>query len=399
MMQTKKRAIVIVLDSVGIGALPDAANYGDVGSNTLGHIAKQRRLSLPYLQRLGLGNIAPLEGIKPEARPIACYGRMAEQSVGKDTTTGHWEMAGVILDKPFPTFPNGFPADFMDMYEAAIGRKTLGNVVASGTEIIQRLGDEHVRTGFPIIYTSADSVFQVAAHEEVISLDELMRLCSRAREMLSGKLEVGRVIARPFRGETGNYWRTPNRHDFALLPPGQTLLDRVQEAGMAVRAVGKIRDIYAGRGVSQTAPTKGNGEGMNKILEFMDDLNPGLIMANLVDFDMLYGHRNDVEGYAQALEEFDARLPKLIGALRDDDDLLVITADHGCDPTTASTDHSREYVPLLVYWPKLQQGINLGIRQTFADLGATVADYLGVGSLAHGKSFWPDIRNAEVGDR
>lgn len=390
-----RRAIVIVLDSVGIGALPDAANYGDAGSNTLGHIAEERPLHLPHLKRLGLGNIAPLKGIEPEASPLACYGRMAERSAGKDTTTGHWEIAGLILDKPFPTFPNGFPPEFIQAYEEAIGRKTLGNVVASGTEIIQRLGDEHVRTGFPIVYTSADSVFQVAAHEEVIPLAELMRICQIAREMLTGDLKVGRVIARPFLGEKGNYRRTPNRHDFALLPLGETMLDKVLEAGMSVRAIGKIRDIYAGKGVSQAQATKGNEEGVEKILEFMLDDRPGLIMANLVDFDMLYGHRNDVEGYAKALEAFDARLPEILEALGEDD-LLVITADHGCDPTTESTDHSREYVPLLIFGPKLKRGINLGIRQTFADVGATVVDYLGAGVLANGVSFWPEIRNTAL---
>ena len=390
----KRRAILIVLDSVGIGALPDAVNYGDVGSNTLGHIARERPMTLPHLKRLGLGNIAPLKGIEPEPSPLACYGRMAERSAGKDTTTGHWEIAGLILDEPFPTFPNGFPREFMRAYEEAIGRKTLGNVVASGTEIIQRLGDEHVRTGYPIVYTSADSVFQVAAHEEVIPLPELMHICQVAREMLTGEMKVGRVIARPFLGEKGNYQRTPNRHDFALQPPGETMLDKVVAAGMSVRAVGKIRDIYAGKSVSQAEVTRSNEEGIEKILKFMLDDTPGLIMANLVDFDMLYGHRNDVEGYAKALEAFDARLPEVIRALRKDD-LLVITADHGCDPTTESTDHSREYVPILVFGPKLKQGINLGIRQTFADLGATVTEYLGAGTLANGVSFWREISNQE----
>lgn len=392
-MRRNKRAIVIVLDSVGIGALPDAGLYGDEGSNTLGHIAvtQTTNLKLEYLQSLGLGNITPLTGIGPVARPLACYGRMAERSAGKDTTTGHWEMAGVVLDKPFPTFPNGFPTDFLAAYEAEIGRRTLGNVVASGTEIIQRLGEEHARTGSPIVYTSADSVFQVAAHEEVIPLDELMQLCRVARAMLDGDLQVGRVIARPFRGEKGNYWRTPNRRDFALPPPGTTLLDRVEEAGMSVRAVGKIQDIYAGRSVSLAVHTKNNEEGMAKILELMRDPDPGLIMANLVDFDMLYGHRNDVEGYAKALSAFDAWLPELLAA-QAPEDLLVITADHGCDPTTASTDHSREYVPLLAYGHKIKQGLDLGIRSTFADLGATVAEYLGTDRLAQGESFLAQIR-------
>lgn len=387
----KKRAIIIVLDSVGIGELPDAADYGDRGSNTLGNIAKAREgLNLPHLQALGLGNIAPIQGVKPSLAPKACYGKMAELSPGKDTTTGHWEMAGIVLEKAFPTFPKGFPQTFIQAFEKKIGRRVLGNEVASGTEIIQRLGEEHVKTGRPIVYTSADSVFQIAAHEEVIPLPELMHICEIAREMLDGDMRVGRVIARPFLGEPGNYYRTTNRHDFAIEPPYKILLDYVQEAGLPVMAVGKIKDIYFGHGVTEYVLTKENQEGVDKTLAYIKQDQPGLIMTNLVDFDMVYGHRNNVEGYAQALEEFDARVPEILSYLREDD-LLMITADHGCDPTTPSTDHSREYVPLLVMGPTLRNGVDLGIRTSFADLGQTVADYLRTTPLPHGQSFLAEL--------
>ena len=381
------RVILIVLDSVGIGELPDAPQYGDAGSHTLANIARRRGgLHIPHLQAMGLGNIAPLAGVAPAVRPSGNFGKMAERSPGKDTTTGHWEMAGVILERAFPTFPHGFPAEFIERFEQAIGRGTLANEVASGTEIIQRLGEEHVRTGRPIVYTSADSVLQVAAHEEVIPLPELMRICRTAREMLTGDLQVGRVIARPFLGTAGNFYRTPNRHDLAVLPPAPTMLDRIRAAGLPVRAVGKIRDIYAGQGVSEFVLTKNNTDGVDKTLNYMRESQEGLIMTNLVDFDMLYGHRNDVDGYARALEEFDARLPEIFAALGAED-ILIITADHGCDPTTPSTDHSREYVPILVQGAGLRQGVDLGIRPAFADLGATVVDYLGAEALRHGESF------------
>lgn len=386
-----KRAIIIVLDSAGIGELPDAADYGDQGSNTLSNIAKARGgLNLPHLQALGLGNIASIQGVEPNSAPKACYGKMAELSPGKDTTTGHWEIAGIVLEKAFPTFPQGFPQTFIRDFENKIGRQVLGNEVASGTEIIQRLGEEHVKTGRPIVYTSADSVFQIAAHEEVIPLTELMHICEIAREMLDGDMRVGRVIARPFLGEPGNYYRTTNRHDLAIEPPHKILLDYVQEAGLSVMAVGKIKDIYYGHGVTDYILTKGNQEGVDKTLSYLEKDQPGLIMTNLVDFDMVYGHRNNVEGYAQALEEFDARLPEILTRLREDD-LLVITADHGCDPTTPSTDHSREYVPLLVMGQNLRSGIDLGIRTSFADLGQTVADYLSTASLPHGQSFLSEV--------
>ena len=387
-----RRVIIIVLDSVGIGEMPDSGDYGDLGSNTLGNIARQRGgLHLPFLEKLGLGNIDSIIGVPAQPNPEGSYGKMAERSLGKDTTSGHWEMVGVILERALPTFLSGFPKEFIERYELAIGRKVMGNEVASGTEIIQRLGEEHVQTGKPIVYTSADSVFQVAAHEEVISLSELMRICQIAREMLTDELQVGRVIARPFLGEVGQFYRTPNRHDFALEPPHKILLEYVQERGLEVCAVGKIHDIYAGRGMTDFVPTKGNMEGVNKTLEYMNKVKAGLIMTNLVDFDMLYGHRNDVEGYARALEGFDERLPEIFAALCSED-MLIITADHGCDPTMPGTDHSREYVPLLVYGPTLKKGVNLGIRSTFADLGATVAEYLRAEPIAKGKSFYTEIK-------
>ncbi len=378
-----RRIVWVVLDSVGIGAMPDWADYGDpAGSNTLGNIARQRGLNLPHLCSLGLGNIANFAGLAPAAVPGAHYGRCALRSPGKDTTTGHWEMVGVLLEKPFPLFPNGFPADFLARFEAEIGRGTLGNKTASGTEIIAELGEEHVRTGSPIVYTSADSVFQIAAHEEVISLFELYRICEIARRMLQGPLEVGRVIARPFVGESGRFTRTPNRKDYAV-PPPRMLLDALDRANVPVHSVGKIFDIFLGRGIRTYDKTKNNAEGVAKTIAALGELDEGLIFTNLVDFDSLYGHRNDVEGYARALEEFDAGLPGLLAALKPDD-LLILTADHGCDPTTPSTDHSREYVPLLVKGRK--PGQPLGTRASLADIGATVAENFGVAPTA-GESF------------
>lgn len=387
-----RRIIIIVLDSVGIGEMPDAEAYGDLGSNTLGNIARLRGgLHLPQLEKLGLGNIDSITGVSENSNPEGCFGKMAERSAGKDTTTGHWEMAGVILERAFPTFPHGFPAEFIERYESAIGRRVLGNIAASGTEIIQRLGEEHVRTGNPIVYTSADSVFQVAAHERVIPLAELMRICQIARVMLTDELQVGRVIARPFLGEAGQFYRTPNRHDFALEPPQRILMEYVQEQGLEVCGVGKIYDIYAGKGITDFATTKGNMEGIQKTLEYMGKVKSGMIMTNLVDFDMLYGHRNDVEGYARALEDFDQRLPEIYAALRSED-MLIITADHGCDPTQPGTDHTREYVPLLVCGSTLKKGVNLGVRSTFADIGATVAEYLETEMISKGRSFYPLIK-------
>lgn len=382
-----RRAIWIVLDSVGIGAMPDAADYGDPpGSDTLGNIAKQRALKLPNLAALGLGNIKPLTRIPPANPPAAAYGRCALRSPGKDTTTGHWEMAGIILDRPFPLFPNGFPAELIHKFEDEIGRSTIGNKAASGTEIIQELGDEHVRTGSPIVYTSADSVFQIAAHEEVIPLWELDKICQTARNLLRGPWEVGRVIARPFLGEDGKYTRTTNRHDYAVPPPKGMLLDQLESAKVEVFSVGKIFDIYLGRGIGPHEKSKSNADGMAKTLGAMDEVERGLIFTNLVDFDSLYGHRNNVEGYAGALEEVDRWVPDLL-AKRKGGDLIIFTADHGCDPTTASTDHSREYVPLLVHGGK---AVDLGTRTSLSDIGQTVAETFGC-RIGDGKSFLPEI--------
>jgi len=386
-MSRVKRVVLIILDSVGAGALPDAARYGDDGSDTLGNIARTLGgLHLPHFQELGLGNAHPILGLPPARKPLAAYGRMAEQSAGKDTTIGHWEITGVISPQALPTYPNGFPPSIIAEYERRIGRKTLGNYPASGTVILEELGAEHMRTGFPIVYTSADSVFQVAAHEEIIPIDELYRICGIARELLAGEHNVGRVIARPFVGTPGAFSRTPRRRDFSAPPPQPTLLDRVVEAGQTVWAVGKIEDIFAGHGISYAVHTHDNMDGVDKTLEAMAQAGPGLVFANLVDFDMVYGHRNNVAGYAAALLAVDARVPALLNALHSDD-VLIFTADHGCDPTTPSTDHSREHVPLLVYGASVRGGVNLGTRDTFADVGATIADWLGVSPLDAGQSF------------
>ncbi|HEV2689821.1 MAG TPA: phosphopentomutase [Bryobacteraceae bacterium] len=380
-----RRVIWIVLDSVGIGEMPDAAAYGDVGSDTLGNIARRRTLHLPNMAKLGLGNIKPLPHVDPAEHPAAAYGRCALASPGKDTTTGHWEMAGIHLAKPFPIYPRGFPPEIMQEFEKRIGRGSLGNKAASGTEIIKELGEEHMRTGKPIVYTSADSVFQVAAHEEVIPLWELYKICETARDLLRGPYEVGRVIARPFIGTPGAFTRTPNRHDYAVPPPKGMLLDRLEASKVRVFSVGKIFDVFLGRGIQDQEKTKNNADGMAKTLAALDELDQGLLFVNLVDFDQLYGHRNDVEGYAAALEEFDAWLPSLYAKLSADD-LVILTADHGCDPTTPSTDHSREYVPLLAYGPRRSEGVNLGVRSTLSDIGQTVADNFGA-HISQGVSF------------
>jgi phosphopentomutase len=380
-----QRVIWIVLDSVGVGEMPDAAAYGDVGSDTLGNIARQRRLHLPNLARLGLGNLKSLPHIEPAPYPAAGFGRCALASPGKDTTTGHWEMVGIHLDKPFPLYPRGFPPEIMQEFERRIGRGTLGNCAASGTEILKELGEEHMRTGKPIVYTSADSVFQVAAHEEVIPLWELYKICETARDILRGPYEVGRVIARPFIGQPGSFTRTPNRKDYAVPPPKGMLLDQLEAGHVEVYSIGKIFDVFLGRGIQDHEKTKSNADGMAKTLEALDQLERGLIFINLVDFDQQYGHRNDVEGYARALEEFDAWLPALERKLQFED-LVIITADHGCDPTTPSTDHSREYVPLLAYRPRKMEGVNLGLRRSLSDIGQTVAENFGT-SISQGASF------------
>ena len=385
-----ERVIWIVLDSVGIGELPDAADYGDVGRDTLGHIARSRPLKLPNLVRLGLANInliRPLANLAPSARPQGSYGKGITVSPGKDTTTGHWEMAGIWLDQAFPVYPHGFPNELIAEFERQIGRRTLGNKAASGTEIIKELGEEHVRTGFPIVYTSGDSVFQIAAHEDVIPIAQLYRMCEVARKLLDGPNRVGRVIARPFAGAPGNFKRTERRHDYAVEPPRPMLLDVLAERKVPVFGVGKIHDIYNGRGVENYVTTKNNADGMVKLSEVMSRQPNGLIFANLVDFDMLYGHRKDVEGFARSLEEFDALLGPFLAAMRPSD-LLIITADHGCDPdpVNPTTDHSREYVPIIAYTPRATEGVNLGVRQTLADMGQTIAENFGA-KIPHGTSF------------
>lgn len=385
------RVILIVLDSVGIGALPDAVEYGDEGANTLGNLAMAvDGLDLPSLQKLGLGKIEKIKGLATDNKACGVYGKMAELSAGKDTTTGHWEISGIILEEPFPTYPDGFPTEVIDSFEEAIGRDVLGNKPASGTVIIEELGREHMETGKPIVYTSADSVFQIAAHEEVIPIENLYDFCRKARKILIGKHAVGRVIARPFIGQTGNFTRTERREDFSLKPTGPTMLDKIKEAGLKVQAVGKIIDIFTGRGITTSNHTVPNMESVDATLDYMDTNQQGLIFSNLVEFDMLYGHRRDINGYYQGLKDFDKRLPEIIDKMNEDD-LLVITADHGCDPTYSGTDHTREYVPLLIYGEQIKEDYSLGTRSTFSDLAATITELLGTGLLENGDSFADEI--------
>jgi len=377
---------LIVLDSVGIGGAPDAAAFGDEGSATLQHVAQAvEGVALPNLGELGLGRVADVPGVPPVLEPGGAYGCMVERSSGKDTTTGHWEIAGVVVDEPFPTYPQGFPPELLEALERRIGTTTLGNKPASGTEIIAELGEEHLRTGRPIVYTSADSVMQIAAHVEVVPLERLYEICRIARALLTGRHRVGRVIARPFRGAPGAFERTADRHDFSVAPPRPTVIDAISEVGLEVRAVGKVGDIFAGRGVTSTHPTSSNDEGISQIVEQLENIAAGLVFANLVDFDQAFGHRNDPAGYAAALEAFDRRLPELLGSLGPDD-VIVLTADHGNDPTTPSTDHSRERVPLLVAGERVAAA-NLGERSTFCDCAATVAELLGVQFASAGTSF------------
>ncbi len=381
-----KRVFLIVLDSFGIGEMPDAANYGDKGSNTLGTVAKSPEFSMPNMEKLGLFNIDGVTAKAPYAAPEGVFARMTEQSAGKDTTTGHWEIAGLISKKPMPTFPNGFPQEMLDEFSKAVGRKVLCNKPYSGTQVIQDYGDEHRKTGALIVYTSADSVFQIAAHEEVVPVEELYRDCEIARQMLQGNLGVGRVIARPFVGtSSGNYTRTSRRHDFSLEPPQDTMLDVLKEAEYDVIGVGKINDIFAGKGITEFVRTQDNADGIEKTMEYMERDFNGLCFVNLVDFDMLYGHRNDVPGYAKALTYFDQQLPKILSAL-EPEDVLMITADHGCDPGTPSTDHSREYTPFVMYGKNLPHGKNMGTRGSFSDIGATVLDYFGLSGNIAGES-------------
>jgi phosphopentomutase len=384
------RVFLTVLDSVGVGELPDADDYGDRGSDTIGNLSRMVPLKLPTLRSLGLPRVARVHGMQPADAPLGAFGRMAERSAGKDSVTGHWEMAGIVLDRAFPTFPNGFPADVIAEFERRIGRRTIGNYAASGTVIIDELGPEHMRTGFPIVYTSADSVFQIAAHEEVIPIAELYRICEIAYDLVGRGMNVGRVIARPFVGRPGSFTRTSNRHDYALPPSGPTLLDALTAAGHTVHAIGKIKDLFAGRGVTTTVSTKSDEQGVDEIEKAIAAAGPGLVFTNLVDFDTQYGHRNDPAGYAANLERFDGRLSRLLPALRPRD-LLIITADHGNDPTTPSTDHAREYVPVFLVGQAIRPGADIGTRQTFADLGQTVAEIFGVGPLANGRSFLSEI--------
>jgi len=385
------RVIWIVLDSVGIGELPDAADYGDAGRDTLGHIARSRPLEIPNLVRLGLANIKPLAHLTPPPYPAGNYGKGATVSPGKDTTTGQWEMVGIWLDRAFPVYPHGFPKALIEEFERQVSRRTLGNKPASGTAIIEELGAEHLRTGFPIVYTSGDSVFQIAAHEDVVPVAELYHMCEIARKLLDGPDRVGRVIARPFAGAPGNFRRTERRHDYAVDPPRPMLLDVLADLDVPVMGVGKIHDIYNGRGVGNYVTTKNNADGMAKISATLAQQPQGLIFANLVDFDMLYGHRKDVDGFARSLEEFDALLGPFLESLRPSD-LLLITADHGCDPdpSNPTTDHSREYVPILAYSPGAPGGVDLGVRATLADMGQTVAGNFG-GAIPHGASFLSEI--------
>jgi phosphopentomutase len=380
------RVILIVLDSVGCGELPDARDYGDEGSDTLGNIARRVPLRVPHLRRLGLARVSTVNRVDPEPDPAGAFGRMAESSPGKDSVTGHWELMGLVLERPFPVFPNGFPRELIDEFERRIGRGTLANKAASGTAIIEELGAEHMRTGKPIVYTSADSVFQIAAHEDVVPVHELYRWCEIAYELAGVGMGVGRVIARPFIGVEGAFRRTSNRRDFALTPFAPTLLDRLKDAGLPVNAIGKIEDLFAGRGVTTATHTASDEQGMDEVLHAMATTPRGLVFANLVDFDTQYGHRNDVAGYAANLERVDVRLGELMSRLGPRD-LLVVTADHGNDPTTPSTDHAREYVPVFLTGHAVRPGADLGTRQTFADVGQTIAELFRVGPLPHGQSF------------
>ncbi len=386
-----KRICLVVLDSAGIGAMPDAPDWGDAGADTLGNIFRSRKVDVPNLQALGLGNIRPLDGVAVVAEPTGSYGKCTLRSNGKDTTTGHWEMAGIVLDKAFPTFPAGFPSRLIDRFVAETGVPgILGNVPASGTEIIKELGEEHVRTGKPIVYTSADSVFQIAAHEEVVPIDRLYEMCEIARRILDGEDKVGRVIARPFVGRSANdFKRTENRHDYAVPPPSDNLLPLLKEKGLDVVCIGKIASIYDSIGVTQDLTAKNNDQTVDQTINALNSESRGLIFSNLVDFDMLYGHRRDTEGYAKALEHFDDRLPEIFAAM-DDEDLLILTADHGNDPTFRGSDHTREFVPLLVYGRSAKPGVDLGIRGSLADIGQTIADNFGV-TLKDGESFLDQV--------
>ena len=386
-----KRVFLIVLDSVGIGEMPDAAEYGDVGSNTLSACATSAKFSIPNLQKMGIFNIDGVTCGKAVVNPTASFCRFAEASKGKDTTIGHWEISGIISPKPLPTYPNGFPQEVLDKLSAAWGRGILCNSTYSGTAVLDDYGEEHMKTGKLIVYTSADSVLQIAAHEEIVPVEELYKICEQAREIMSGEHGVGRIIARPFIGQPGNFSRTANRHDYSLLPPANTVLDDISKAGLETIGVGKINDIFAGQGITSFVRTKSNADGMEKTINYAKTDFNGLCFVNLVDFDMVYGHRNDVDGYANALSEFDVQLGELLGELRTDD-ILIITANHGCDPATPSTDHSREHIPMLISGHTIKNGVNLGTRTGFCDIAATVADYLGVKANIKGSSFLNEVK-------
>ena len=392
-MEDNRRLFLIVLDSVGIGEAPDAAQFGDEGSNTV-RAAVEAGADLPNLRRLGLFNIDGMDWTEPEAAPIGAFGRMREASMGKDTTIGHWEIAGVVSPKPLPTFPDGFPPEIIRNFEKLTGRKVICNKPYSGTQLLLDYGREHVETGALMVYTSADSVFQVVAHEDIVPIEELYHDCELAREMLTGDYAVGRVIARPFVGEYPNYTRTARRHDYSLQPPRATMLNNLEDAGYECIGVGKISDIFAGSGITQQIRTQNNTDGIAKTLDLMENDFEGICFVNLVDFDMVYGHRNDAPGYARALMEFDQALPKFMEQMGEDD-LLIITADHGCDPSTPSTDHSREYTPMLAWSKKIRPGANLGTRTTFADIGATVLEYFGLENRTDGQSFLKEICTKE----
>lgn len=386
-----QRILLIVIDGLGIGELPDAEEYGDRGSNTLSNMANTAgKLRLPNLESLGLGFLGDFKGIGRPPHLKGSYGKMAESSKAKDTTSGHWEIMGIIVDKPFPTYPDGFPPEVIEPFERAIGRKVLGNKPASGTEIIKELGDLHMRTGNPIVYTSADSVFQIAAHEEIIPVKGLYRMCGIAREILKPPHNVCRVIARPFIGKEGSFVRTPRRRDFSLPPPEKTALEYLVESGLEVISIGKVKDIFAGKGFTKDVPASKNEDIISEAFKEFKHFKSGLVFATLIDFDTLYGHRNDPHGFAKALEDFDRRLTELLRIISKED-ILILTADHGCDPTTSSTDHSREYVPLLIYGPALKNGINLGLRKSLSDIGATILDALGIKTSFKGKSFYKEV--------
>ncbi|MEN0666715.1 phosphopentomutase [Caldifermentibacillus hisashii] len=393
MEKNYKRIFLIVMDSVGIGEAPDAEQFGDKGADTLGHIAeKMNGLNMPNMAKLGLSNIREIKGVPKQENPLGFYTKMKEASRGKDTMTGHWEIMGLNIQKPFKVFPNGFPKELIDEIEKRTGRKVIGNKPASGTEIIKELGKEHMETGALIVYTSADPVLQIAAHEEIVPLDELYQICEICRELtLSDEYKVGRIIARPFIGTPGNFTRTANRHDYALKPFGRTVMNELKDSGFDVIALGKISDIYAGEGVTKAIRTKSNMDGMDKLLDSLEMDFTGLSFLNLVDFDALYGHRRDPLGYGKALEEYDARLPEVLEKLTDDD-LLIITADHGNDPIHPGTDHTREYVPLLIYSPRMNGGKALPVRETFADIGASISENFSVKAPEYGKSFLKEIQ-------